>query len=141
MQQTAQDDIADKWGKEQTLIAPFLIGQKTKTISTTKYINSKTSYPENKQVEIKRIYLPNALDVNAELTPEIRYRGIYQSVVYTGCVQIKAKFKSYPDIDASYIGVSSSDIDSISNIKATINGTDVEISYTPIENRFLAFPL
>ncbi|MBE6413580.1 MAG: cell envelope integrity protein CreD [Verrucomicrobiaceae bacterium] len=124
MQQTAQDDIADKWGKEQTLIAPFLIANKIKS--------------DSKEVIRKRIYLPNALDVNAELTPEIRYRGIYQRIVYTGCVQIKAKFKSYPDIDTSYIGVSSSDIDSISNIKATINGTDVEISYDPIEKRFLA---
>ena len=93
MQQTAQADIADKWGNEQTLIAPFLITHQTKTINTTKYINSRTTQPDTKQVVIKNIYLPNSLDVNAELTPEIRYRGIYQSVVYTGCVQIKAKFK------------------------------------------------
>ena len=34
MQQTAQDDIADKWGKEQTLIAPFLIANKIKSDRT-----------------------------------------------------------------------------------------------------------
>ena len=138
MQQTAQADIADKWGKEQTLIAPFLITHQTKTINTTKYINSRTTQPDTKQVVIKNIYLPNSLDVNAELTPEIRYRGIYQSVVYTGCIQIKAKFKPSPNIDASSIGISTSDMDAISNITATINGTNVEFFHDTIEKRFFA---
>ena len=35
---------------------------------------------------------PESLDIAAAVTPEIRYRGIYESVVYTAEVEIKAKF-------------------------------------------------
>lgn len=35
---------------------------------------------------------PDNLDIAAVVTPEIRYRGIYQSVVYTAEVEAKAKF-------------------------------------------------
>ena len=39
---------------------------------------------------------PDSLDIAAVVTPEIRYRGIYESVVYTAEVEIKAKFGDSP---------------------------------------------
>ena len=87
-----QNEIADAWGKEQTiqLLAPA-----------------------------------NNEQINAEITPELRYRGIYQAVVYTAKVKIDAEYKNLPA--ALQGGIKVSDLTAVSSATLTINGKETEI--------------
>ncbi|MBR2345433.1 MAG: inner membrane CreD family protein [Lentisphaeria bacterium] len=65
-------------------------------------------------------------EATAEITPEIRYRGIYQTVVYTSKIKICSEYKNLPAGKTEFIKIS--DPKGILSISATINGksTDFE---------------
>lgn len=76
------------------------------------------------------------MDLSAELKPEIRYRGIYQALVYTADVKLKADFNNVGE--NKFAEVLISDIDRVADAAATVNGKAVKIEkngYT------LKFPL
>ena len=79
--------------------------------------------------------LPSATSENitAKITPEIRYRGIYQTVVYTSEVKINAEYKNVSADTKGYITLT--DNKGLVSVSAVINGKDVTIG----EN--LSFPL
>jgi inner membrane protein len=63
-------EISNKWSAAQTITGPFLIipySEKENNIVVKKYLN----------------ILPEQLDINANIEPEIRYRSIYKVPVYT----------------------------------------------------------
>jgi inner membrane protein len=63
-------EISNKWSSAQTITGPFLV---------IPYMES-----ENNNVGYKYLYiLPEALDINGIIEPEIRYRSIYKVPVYT----------------------------------------------------------
>ena len=110
MQDIAQNDIVNKWGNDQTIIPPFIAKQ-------------------NNSVIYKVIYTPKTLIADVKLFPEIRYRGIFQCVLYKGEVKINAKFSPIKDATDLKMFIPISDIKGIADVKATINGKDVKISY------------
>ncbi|RMI14588.1 MAG: cell envelope integrity protein CreD [Calditrichaeota bacterium] len=77
----AMKEISQKWGESQTITGPIL------TIPSKKY--SKVNYIH---------YLPEKLTISGSINPEIRYRGLYEVVLYNAQLQIEGKF-SHPEIE------------------------------------------
>lgn len=76
--------------------------------------------------EIQLIHQADREDVAAEITPEIRYRGIYETTVYTAKVKIKA---DYVDVPANTTtGVKVSDLKAVTGASAMVNGKEVPIN-------------
>ena len=73
-------DVTSKWGKTQLISGPYLI------LPAIRKIDEKTK--ENTAVYL----LPSTLNIQGEVTPQIRYRGIYQVVLYTAELKIKGQF-------------------------------------------------
>ena len=84
-------EIGAKWGGAQTLIGPILAlpfeqpipGPNGKPVVTTQYLH----------------VLPEQLDVTGHVTPELRYRGIYEAVLYNTQLKFSGSFAK-PDFDA-----------------------------------------
>jgi inner membrane protein len=77
-------EVSKKWGSSQTITGPIL------TIPYTKYIKD-----QNKNLIKTKGYahfLPDDLDIKGTLTPEIRYRSIYEIIVYNTNLKLKGSF-------------------------------------------------
>lgn len=68
--QEVTKEISNKWSASQTITGPFLIIPYTET-------------ENNVQVKKHLYILPETLDINSAIEPEIRYRSIYKVPVYT----------------------------------------------------------
>jgi inner membrane protein len=83
--QQVEDDISAQWGDAQTLVGPILC------IPTVKTIVDKNgeSYIERDWLYI----MPHEMVAQVKIDPEIRYRGIYKTAVYTSHNTIEGNFK------------------------------------------------
>ena len=80
-------EISSKWGDEQTIGGPVLsIPYKIISTDTKGRVISTTIYTAH--------FLPDQLTLKGTVKPEIRYRGIYEAVLYASDLQIDASFKS-----------------------------------------------
>ena len=79
-----ENQLNEQWGHEQTLIGPILnIPVQLKPTG------------ENDKTNRRRTWLhlmPDDLNINGKIEPEIRYRGIYKNVVYKSFIKIKGTF-------------------------------------------------
>jgi len=113
-------DIYSSWAREQTIAGPVL------TIETEILKENK---PGEKSIgSINKHYLPSILEINCELIPEVRYRGIYELVLYRAKIKMKGFFE-YPDLKdiagfkASYVSFNVGDLRGIEeNINLKWNG-------------------
>ncbi len=80
----AESNIAQTWGKEQTVLGPILmVPYKTvKVIDEKRYEKMNTAY-----------FLPETLQVEGAITPKNRYRGIYNVLVYQSAIQLSGNYK------------------------------------------------
>ena len=77
-----------------------------------------------------------AEDISAKIMPEIRYRGIYQAVVFSSDVKIKREYKNLaPDTIGS---IKLPELKTIAKITVSVNGKEVQVSE---KNGILTFPL
>lgn len=75
-------EIGSKWGREQTVIGPIIsVPYKSQSGGDTVHYMH---------------FLPENLQVNGQVYPEIRYRGIFEAVVYKAHLVLTGHF-SYPD--------------------------------------------
>jgi len=76
-------EVSSKWANEQLLIGPII---------TIPY--NVSQYQNGKDVIVKKHahFLPAELNVSGEIIPEIRYRGIYEVIVYTSRLTITGYF-------------------------------------------------
>ena len=76
-------EISEKWGQEQTIVGPVL------TIPYRFYLAGRDD-PD----PIKRYahFLPEKLNVNGSIAPELRYRGIYEAVLYNSRLSVSGNF-------------------------------------------------
>ena len=78
--QEVTNEISNKWSEAQTITGPFLVIPYTETdnnVSVKKYL----------------YILPEQLEINGIIEPEIRYRSIYKVPVYTAKpLTLKGKF-------------------------------------------------
>jgi inner membrane protein len=127
------DEISSKWGNQQTISGPVL------TMPYKKYFKDsegKTRY------SVKNIHcLPKRLSVKGDIKPEIRYRGIYEAVLYNADITLEGMFE-LPDLQEldvaakdilwsrSFVSLGIKDMRGIKeNITASVD--DQNISVTP----------
>jgi inner membrane protein len=83
------DEISQKWGDEQAIVGPII------SIPYRYYFKSE----ENVEQTIRYAhFLPENLNIQGEVFPEVRYRGIYKVIVYNSNLTISGNF---PAIDLS----------------------------------------
>lgn len=84
------NEISSKWGHAQTITGPIV------TIPYKKYYIDSN---KNKRSKILHMYfLPDDIDIKSKIFPKMRYRGIYEAVLYNTKVVLTGSF-SYPQIE------------------------------------------
>ncbi len=90
VQESAIDEVSSKWGMGQTLTGPYL------SIPYDRYVKRYSQKDSVEKVikEKEWIYLlPELLSIDGDISPEKRYRGIYEVVVYDGDFNLSGHFK------------------------------------------------
>jgi inner membrane protein len=95
---SVENEISSKWGNRQTLTGPVIV------VPFWYHILEDNKV---KKVSEQAYFLPEVLNIETGLEPEIRYRGIYKTVVYQSDIKVSGSF-SQPDfsqlnIKAEYI--------------------------------------
>jgi len=90
----AQADIENAWGHRQIVGGPILV--------VPYKIERTASYGEYVAEESELYILPEQLVVDAELVPEMRYRGLHEVPVYTANTVVSGAFAS---LDTSGLGL------------------------------------
>lgn len=81
---TAVQEIEQKWGSSQTITGPFL---------TVPYRSYYQDEEDRLKYDIRHLHvLPRSLSVEGTIDPEIRYRGIYEAVLYNTELEISGDF-------------------------------------------------
>jgi inner membrane protein len=86
--QSVITEINHKWGEAQTLVGPILSipylvhveDKKGKTTTVTKYLH----------------LLPDNINIKSRINPQVRYRGIYEAVLYNTILSIEGRFPRIP---------------------------------------------
>lgn len=144
----ATENIAEAWGKAQTVSGPVLVvpyevwEEKTTSISNSDDNDKPRAVTRKEQVTRYKVILPAEVHFDAALDPEIRYRGIYRQVLYSAPVSISGTFILPQTADfapnlhkvhwnKAWLAVGLTDIKAISEA-GVLNWTGTEISdYKP----------
>lgn len=141
---TARMEIGALWASAQTVTGPVL------NVPGTKVIGDDGRY-----VTTTMHILPDDLKVSGELMPEIRYRGIYETVVYDSDLEISGKFsiEGYEHLndytwqwDQAYISLGVSDNKGISDradlkIGGAVIGAQPGAGQADLFEKGISFPL
>ena len=84
-QQEAVTEISSRWAGSQTVTGPVIGIPYTETVTDEGNTHEKKKWA---------YFLPGKLSIKARLVPEVRYRGIYQAIVYTTELQIHGSYDS-----------------------------------------------
>jgi inner membrane protein len=127
--QEALSDITTKWGGSQFIAGPVLV-------IPVDFLNEDAD--GKKYISTRNIYLlSESLDIECSMEPEIRYRGIYEILLYKSDILTKGKFNlSVIDeldlmngkvrYDKAYIEIGISDLKGLTNnLKINWNGTEI----------------
>ncbi len=83
-------EISAKWGEAQTVSGPIItIPYK----SVSRVYNNETKIYDLVSQRKYAHFLPEKLDIKTTIFPEIKYRNIYEAIVYTAEVEISGSFK------------------------------------------------
>lgn len=123
---TVEVDISAKWGGRQYVTGPVL------TIPLKRETESRQKDGTLRKVEEISAFhaVPDQLAVSGELFPELRYRGIYEVVLYRSRLVLKGYFSVqdplpaqwHPDYGEARIALGLSDIKGITGIDVKIDG-------------------
>ena len=88
LRDSAQEEVASKWGLEQMVGGPVISVPYSydKLSADGKTSTSNSGYAH---------FLPNVIDVEGELNPEERYRGIFVVVLYNTKLQVSGNFDGF----------------------------------------------
>ncbi len=78
------NEISEQWGKTQTITGPVLNIPVYRTVKN-----------QDKETEpVMRVWhiLPETLAISGELLPEVRSRGIYETVIYSSSLKVNGSF-------------------------------------------------
>jgi inner membrane protein len=81
-------EINQKWGDRQTITGPFL------TVPVKTFFKDRDG---KTQFNLNYLHiLPETLDVAGEIKPEVRYRSLFEAVLYNIRLQVSGNFKLPP---------------------------------------------
>ncbi len=105
LQQQAAREIAGIWGQRQQITGPVLAvtySYKAQVIRTRIVEGKKTDVEETDLLWSTAYFLPENLVVTGVVEPEVRHRGIYDTVVYSTKLKLTGRFQ--PDFAVAGIG-------------------------------------
>ena len=137
-QKDAIQEISAKWGGEQTITGLVL--------SVPYYVNSKVYDDKDNSYKLVRTkeyahFLPDQLKIEGDVSPEMRYRGIYEVIVYNSSLRIEGSLP-YPDLkdwkiknediiwDETFVSLGLSDLKGIQD-NITVNWNEKRIDLNP----------
>jgi inner membrane protein len=140
-QKEAVSEVSSKWANRQNITGPVLV---------IPYNDNATS-SDGKPMTIRHqaYFLPDKLDIKSTVSPEKRYRGIYQVMLYSSDITMTGKFSplpltkmnlSVPNMlwDEAYISMGVSDAKGLKNeIQLKWNDSLVGLSPTASGNASL----
>ena len=91
---TAKADIQRAWGGSQIIAGPILVVPYT--------VTTVHPYGDRKDESGELHFLPEQVDIDVELDPEVRYRGIHEVAVYTAAAAVTGRFAAR---DTSGMGI------------------------------------
>lgn len=126
------EEIGQKWGREQSVVGPILTIPYNHSLKTDDGIYMSKRYAH---------FLPEQLMINGSIQPELRYRGIYEVVVYNSNVTMSGNFSAVtlnsqgvsPEdylLDDAFVSVGISDMAGIKEA-ITVNWNDDEFAARP----------
>ncbi len=90
-------EVSSKWANEQMLSGPILSIPYLVTQIIREKDDEKNTYKERKEVVKKYAhFLPSELRIEGSVSPEVRYRSIYEVVVYSSELKLSGTFQK-PD--------------------------------------------
>ena len=126
------DEISQKWGEAQTVTGPFI------TVPVKTYFKDEKGRTKSNLVYIH--ILPENLNITGEIKPEVRYRSLFEAVLYNTRLRFAGNFKIPPktqldigqaDIlwDKAYFSIGITDMRGIRDkIGINFNGTAYDAS-------------
>ncbi len=93
-------EISGKWGRSQTVAGPVL------TVPYREYAKNNKGKVVSTTIAYAH-FLPDDLSIAGTLVPQVRYRGIYEAVLYNGKLHLSGTF-SRPD--GKELGIPSGDM-------------------------------
>lgn len=125
VREQSRQEIMRSWGRQQIIGGPVLV--------LPYKLVRVTQYGERLVDEGTAFLLPRELSIDADLSPEIRYRGIHKVPVYTARIIMSGSFDP-PDI--SGLGIDNAEVDwgrthialSISDARPIKNAPQVDIN-------------
>jgi len=87
-QDETEKQVSDQYSGEQLIQGPVLVIPYKKQLKET----DNTGKDVTKEVINNLFVLPNELDYNANVSPDILHRGIFEVVVYNGTVKVSGNF-------------------------------------------------
>ncbi|MDB6126168.1 MAG: Inner rane CreD family protein [Verrucomicrobia bacterium] len=103
-QAQATDEIAGIWGRRQLVTGPVLAipyAYKTQVIRSRVVNGRAVQVEESDLANAVAYFLPETLNVTGAVSPEVRHRGIYDTVVYSTKMKLAGQFQ--PDFAAAGI--------------------------------------
>jgi len=103
-QATATAEIAGIWGREQLVTGPVLVvpyAYKNQVVKSKVVSGRAVQVEETEMATASAYFLPDVLAVSGTVDPEVRHRGIYESVVYAAKLKFTGSFQ--PDFAAAGI--------------------------------------
>src|SRR3989339_749114 len=97
----AEQEVTESWGRSQTVLGPVLIFE----------------VPVKDAEDLITYVLPKRLEIESSLEPEIRSRGIFDTVVYTEKIRVQGSF-SASDIPKNLLQVQPKLIVSLSDTRS-----------------------
>jgi len=92
-------EVSATWGRAQNVEGPVL------SVPVHKWGEDVNRRPVKRTVWVHQ--LPETLEIRGSLEPEVRYRAIYEVVLYRGSLKLQG---SFPPLDPSRWGVKSEDV-------------------------------
>ncbi|WP_371824146.1 cell envelope integrity protein CreD [Lutibacter sp. A80] len=102
-QESVVNEINEKWGNEVLLYGPILkvpyktYTEKLVTDSATKKVTKETISNTN-----YAFFFPENLEINSEINPEVKKRGIYKTSVYKSTIDVSGNFVK-PDFSTAEV--------------------------------------
>lgn len=86
--QEAVSEVGGKWGQAQTITGPYI------SIPYNDYKQSSTSNHRDRKEKVKKWlhFMPEELNINGEVQPDLKNRGIFEVAVYESTLSLGGKF-------------------------------------------------
>lgn len=137
-QNNAISEVSSKWGDKQTISGPIISIPYYKYV---KHFSGKDSTEKIVQIKEYLHILPSKLSINGNISPEKRYRSIYEVVVYNSKLNISGLFNKIDlaslDIDPKNVLMNKAEliigINDLRGIEEQVNLTwnDTKIPFNP----------